>query len=324
MSSERKSSPHIPIISPWFFTKEELQNTPSRRDGVSEAAEMQQRRKTCAFISDAGQKLRLPQLTIATAIVFFHRFFIRQSFKQHDRSVVAKTCLFLAGKVEETPKKLRDVITVSYALLMKTKNMPKELQEIKQDSQEFWELKENILVAERILLQTIGFDLTIEHPYKHLLAYVKKIEGSKDLAQVAWNFVNDSFRTTLCLQYQPKTVAAAAIYLASKFLKHPLPTIVEGSQTTPWWVLFETKVEDMRNISNQILDLYESTSQVGIRHPSSWRPLFFQLSTATVLCIAHAHCPIRQANSFDLLESFMANGACRGFRAKSFDKMQLA
>ena len=33
-----------------------------------------------------------------------------------------------------------------------------------------------------------------------LLAFVKSIHGTRDMAQVAWNYINDSFRTTLCLQ----------------------------------------------------------------------------------------------------------------------------
>jgi cyclin T len=47
-----------------------------------------------------------PQLSIATAIVFFHRFFVVHSFKHYDRWILATACLFLAGKVEETPKKV--------------------------------------------------------------------------------------------------------------------------------------------------------------------------------------------------------------------------
>ena len=53
---------------------------------------------------------RRPQLTIATAIVFYHRFYSRQSYDCYDRFRVATTCLFLAGKVEETPKKIKDVV----------------------------------------------------------------------------------------------------------------------------------------------------------------------------------------------------------------------
>lgn len=43
--------------------------------------------------------------------------------------------------------------------------------------QEFLELKDQILLDERVVLQTIAFDLTVEHPYKFLLNYVKSIQG---------------------------------------------------------------------------------------------------------------------------------------------------
>ena len=45
--------------------------------------------------------------------------------------------------------------------------------------------------------------LTTAHPppsRRPLLAYVKSIQGTRDLAQIAWNFINDSLRTTICLQ----------------------------------------------------------------------------------------------------------------------------
>jgi len=67
--------------------------------------------------------------------------------------------------------------------------------------------------------------------YRPLLAYVKSIMGTRDLAQVAWNFINDSLRTTVCLQYSPRYVAAAALSLAvdllrdNKRVKVELPTL---------------------------------------------------------------------------------------------------
>lgn len=36
------------------------------------------------------------------------------------------------------------------------------------------------------------------------------------MVQMAWTFINDSFQTTLCLQWEPEIIAIAAIYLASK------------------------------------------------------------------------------------------------------------
>eukprot|EP00964_Phaeocystis_antarctica_P014999 scaffold8280_cov59-Phaeocystis_antarctica.AAC.1 len=43
-----------------------------------------------------------------------------------------------------------------------------------------------------------------------LLAYVKSIKGTRDLAQVAWNFINDSLRTTIALQVHSRLAPPAS------------------------------------------------------------------------------------------------------------------
>ena len=78
-----------------------------------------------AGLSAAGSHSHFPFLdlgpshyeTTATGVVFFHRFFMIQSFKQFDRYVVAAACLLLAGKVEETPKKCKDILKTTRSLL---------------------------------------------------------------------------------------------------------------------------------------------------------------------------------------------------------------
>jgi cyclin K len=75
---------------------------------------------------------------------------------------MACCCLFLAGKVEETPKKCSDIIKIAKTLLGSAKF-----------AQFSTNLKEEILTLERILLQTIKFDLQVEHPYQFLLKYAK-------------------------------------------------------------------------------------------------------------------------------------------------------
>lgn len=52
--------------------------------------------------------------------------------------------------------------------------------------------KELILMGERVVLATLGFDLNVHHPYKPLVEAIKKFGVAQNaLAQVAWNFVND-------------------------------------------------------------------------------------------------------------------------------------
>eukprot|EP01118_Nematostelium_gracile_P018865 TRINITY_DN8535_c0_g1_i1.p1 TRINITY_DN8535_c0_g1~~TRINITY_DN8535_c0_g1_i1.p1 ORF type:complete len:456 (-),score=89.12 TRINITY_DN8535_c0_g1_i1:63-1346(-) len=231
----------------WYFTREELAKGATPEEIK---IELNVRRATCAFLQDTGMKLNLPQLTIATAIVFFHRFFAARRFTEYDRHTIATTCVFLAGKVEETPKKLRDIINASESLKYRDVVPPRK--PLDEQSPEMLTLKEKILAHELIILQTLAFEMTIEHPYKYLLKFVMQISGDKTLAQTAWNFINDSLRTTLCLQHKPDMIAAAAIHLAAKFLKYTLP------MEPPWYEVFNVKLEILQQIGNQILDLYDN------------------------------------------------------------------
>ena len=62
--------------------------------------------KTCRFIEEAAKCLKFPRIATSTAMVFFHRFYAKHSFQDHDRFEVAVAALLLAGKTEEYPKKL--------------------------------------------------------------------------------------------------------------------------------------------------------------------------------------------------------------------------
>jgi hypothetical protein len=123
---------------------------------------------------------------MATGVVYFHRFYMFHSFKSFPRYVTASCCLFLAGKVEETPKKCKDIIKTARTLLT-----DHQFATFGEDP------KEEVLTLERIVLQTIRFDLQVDHPYEYLLKYAKSLRGDKDklnkMVQMAWTFINDRF-----------------------------------------------------------------------------------------------------------------------------------
>ncbi|CAN6545567.1 unnamed protein product [Malus baccata var. baccata] len=236
----------------WYFYRKEIEeNSPSRRDGIDLKKETYLRKSYCSFLQDLGIRLKVPQLTIATSIIFCHRFFLRQSHAKNDRRTIATVCMFLAGKVEETPRPLKDVILVSYEIMHKKD--PKAVQRIKQ-KEVYEQQKELILIGERVVLGTLGFDLNVLHPYKPLVEAIKRFKVAQNaLAQVAWNFVNDGLRTSLCLQFKPQHIAAGAIFLAAKFLRVKLPSDGE----TIWWQEFDVTPRQLEEVSNQMLELYE-------------------------------------------------------------------
>ncbi|GAB2223829.1 hypothetical protein Droror1_Dr00004571 [Drosera rotundifolia] len=236
----------------WYFSRKEIEdNSPSRHDGIDLKKETYYRKSYCTFLQDLGMRLKVPQVTIATAIIFCHRYYLRQSHAKSDRRTVATACMFLAGKVEETPRPLKDVILVSYEIIHKKD--PEAVQRIKQ-KEVYEQQKELIAMAERVVLGTLGYDLNVQHPYKPLVEAIKKFRVAQNaLAQVAWNFVNDGLRTSLCLQFKPHHIAAGAIFLAAKFLKVRLPS--DGEKV--WWQEFDVTPRQLEEVSNQMLELYE-------------------------------------------------------------------
>ncbi|PKA58071.1 Cyclin-T1-3 [Apostasia shenzhenica] len=219
--------------SGWYFTRKEIEeNSPSRRDGIDVKKETYFRKSYCTFLQDLGMRLK----TIATV------------------------CMFLAGKVEETPRPLKDVILVSFEIIHKKD--PSALQRIKQ-KEVYEQQKELILLGERLVLATLGFDLNLQHPYKPLVEAIKKFKVAQNaLAQVAWNFVNDGLRTSLFLQFMPHQIAAGAIFLAAKFLKVKLPS--DGEKV--WWQEFDVTPRQLEDVSNQMLELYEQNRSAQPSH----------------------------------------------------------
>ena len=49
-------------------------------------------------------------LVIASAAVYFHRFYQQMSFQQYHRLHIVTVCLFIASKVEESPRKMKDIV----------------------------------------------------------------------------------------------------------------------------------------------------------------------------------------------------------------------
>lgn len=134
----------------WYYEKKDLKVTPSILDGISYETERRYRKEGARFIIQCGTAMSLGHNTVATGVVYFHRFYMFHSFKTFPRYVTACCCLFLAGKVEETPKKAKDIIKTARSLL---------------SDEKFFSFgddpKEEVMTLERILLQTIKFDLQV-------------------------------------------------------------------------------------------------------------------------------------------------------------------
>ena len=256
---------------------------------------------------EAGQRsLRLPRVAVSTATVFFHRFYAKHAFQEHDRFEVAMACLLLAGKTEESPKKLEVVIRECWKLRRRSQQQQVQMQQLSQqeggdspspstmpnptganepnsdpNSEEYVRLKERVLLLERVILHTIGFELSIEHWYKFLVDFFQEkkrlleyanpstsIASStasasqnksaqyaqmvQEIAQNAMNFAIDSMHTSLCLQYTAREIAMTCVYLSGKY------SGIRPVGNRPWIELLDgITVDDLTIISTQILELVQ-------------------------------------------------------------------
>jgi protein BUR2 len=82
-SSQEKFRDPIDVLAEaeqqWIFTEDELLRAPSIVDGMGVAEERELRGKGNNFITQVGIMLKLPQITLSTAAIFFNRFLMRRS-----------------------------------------------------------------------------------------------------------------------------------------------------------------------------------------------------------------------------------------------------
>lgn len=235
----------------WYFTKEQLENSPSRKCGYDAEKELSCRQQAANLIQDMGQRLQVTQLCINTAIVYMHRFYVFHSFTQFHRNSIATASLFLAAKVEEQPRKLEHVIRVSQLCLFK--NQPP----LDPRSDAYQEQAQEIVVNENVLLQTLGFDVGIEHPHTYVVRCCHLVRASKDLTQTSYFMASNSLHlTTMCLQYRSTVVACFCIHLACKWANWEIPQSNEGRKWF-WYIDKEVTQEQLEQLTEEFLAIFD-------------------------------------------------------------------
>uniref|UniRef100_A0A8C2KXE0 Cyclin L1 n=1 Tax=Cyprinus carpio TaxID=7962 RepID=A0A8C2KXE0_CYPCA len=217
-------------------------------DGLDCETETDLRILGCELIQAAGILLRLPQVAMATGQVLFQRFFYSKSFIKHSFEIVAMACLNLASKIEESPRRVRDVINVFHHLKQGKgkKSTPLVL------DQNYINTKNQVIKAERRVLKELGFCVHVKHPHKIIVMYLQVLECEKNqmLVQIAWNYMNDALRTNVFVRFEPETIACACIYLAARVLQIPLPS------KPYWYLVFGATKEDIKEICISTMKLY--------------------------------------------------------------------
>ncbi|XP_032067686.1 cyclin-Q isoform X1 [Thamnophis elegans] len=219
--------------------------------------------KVCRFIMEAGVKLSLRSVPIATACTIYHRFFMEVPLEPYDPYLVAMAALYLAGKVEEQHLRIRDIINVSHRYLH-PRSDPLEL------DTHFWELRDSVVQCELLMLRGLCFRVSFQHPHKYLLHYLLSLKHWMNrhswertpVAAAAWALLRDSYHGPLCLQHPPQHIAVAVLYLALQCYGVEVPADAEAER--PWWQVFSEDLSKpvMDQIVLELIQIYTLDAEI--------------------------------------------------------------
>ncbi|KAJ5728368.1 hypothetical protein N7493_004698 [Penicillium malachiteum] len=248
----------------WLFTDDDLERTPSRLDKIDRGQEDYIRHRAVEFIWQVSMMLKMPPQTSLTATVFLHRFLMRYSLRgqypdqasdlMHPK-VIAAVSLFVAFKVDETMRRMKDFVVACCRVAMKQPDLI-----VDEQSKDYWKWRDLILQNESVMLEFLCFDLQLESPYRILWDYslFLKVPDNRPLRHAAYAFLNDSTYTVLCLQFSPRVIAAAALYAAARHCQVSFP---DDAQGRPWWEQIDVNFEDLVSACKLIVKIYERVQQ---------------------------------------------------------------
>merc|ERR1712110_1286520 len=252
MSSSISNSTSNSGKSRWHFSEHQLKHTPSVRTGqINLEKELSYRQQAANFIQDMGQRLEVTQLCINTAIVYMQRFYMFHSFTRFHRNSIASAALFLAAKVEEQPRKLEHVIKVAHMCLHR--GAP----QLDTRSDAYMEQAQELVTNENILLQTLGFDVAIDHPHTHVVRCCQLVRAAKGLAQTSYFMATNSLHlTTMCLRFSPTIVACVCIHLACKWSNYKIPL---SAQNKEWFTYIDNEATQdlLDRLTEEFLAIFE-------------------------------------------------------------------
>ncbi|KAF9437974.1 hypothetical protein BGZ76_010344 [Entomortierella beljakovae] len=225
------------------------------------------------IIGKIGKRLQFRQQVVATAIVYFKRFYTKNSMRSTDPSLVAATCIYLACKIEECPQHIKHIITEMKGALSGHGGF---------DYDTF-----KVAEFEFYLLEELEFYLIVYHPYRDLTLIAKSLRLEESNLQTAWFVINDSFRTDVCLLYAPHMIAftnstGGAItddsssnisthsnmhlhaqlhsMATKKSIHHNAPQIeghgINNRNMVQWFADLNVEMEEIIEITQEILSLY--------------------------------------------------------------------
>ena len=189
----------------------------------------------------AAARLRYAPETAQKCVLLHHRL---QGVEP--KSAVAAASLFLAGKADEQPRRVRDVLNA-----VAPAGGVKDLDEAYHDA------KADLVDAEQAALRELCFDASMETPLALALALAHALTLRPATAQLARCLANDALFSAACRAARAVAVAAAAVDVAREAASDP----GAGAVSTGWARRFGAADADVAAARDVILDVVEAAAE---------------------------------------------------------------
>ncbi|WFC94679.1 beta-glucosidase [Malassezia brasiliensis] len=276
-SEPRKAAKVSTVVNTRYFTPGQFDKLLAKaRANKMPLAKWEQHRMTaCAFISAVGAKLGIPQRTIASAQLLyqrFHLFYPPADFAVHQ---VALASLFTASKLNDTQKRIHDLLMASYLLRNIEQLAPPSgaqtsgvdwiahahVADADLDLGAMAQERVRLLTLERMMLQCIcfQFEMRAQKVLRLVVKMARRWDLPKLLGALAWRVACDAHRTPAPLLYPPQTVAVGSVYAAVVLAEENGATVAAHThfaQPEAWPAELRAHVDDAKEVVVHVLTSY--------------------------------------------------------------------
>lgn len=156
----------------WHVSVEEMEDSPSRRLGISPALEQQLRTKCVKVIQRLGKKLHLDREDATSAIVALNRFFTFHAMNVRNVEFLAAATLHVFLKAHGRRFSWLAFVSEVYAAKNTSGNAMGATPQLTKDSDEYKATMRQLVSVEKELLEGLRYDVSSADPYALLDALI--------------------------------------------------------------------------------------------------------------------------------------------------------
>lgn len=162
--------------------------------------------------------------------------------------------------------KIEFVLNKSHLTFVLLGSQPLEL------GDEYWAIRDAIVQAELLITRMLKFDLSIVHPHKYMLHYIKSLQ--EWFSPAVWNTLPIAKTAAACLQdfhlspaildYKASHVAVCCLSIAFETYGVQVPLTDEFDESVIWYNIFCNDLTKDKHweIVSKIIDVYNQETEI--------------------------------------------------------------